>query len=60
MRWASEHRIAVVPRGAGSGLSGGSSAVDGGIVLSTERMREITVDPSLASRSPSPACSTPR
>ena len=26
-------------------MSGGSSAVDGGIVPSTERMREITVDP---------------
>ncbi|WP_305094540.1 FAD-binding oxidoreductase [Prescottella sp. R16] len=45
MRWASEHRVPVVPRGAGSGLSGGSSAVDGGIVLSTERMRAITIDP---------------
>ncbi|SDE23269.1 FAD-binding oxidoreductase [Rhodococcus tukisamuensis] len=45
MRWASKHRVPVVPRGAGSGLSGGSSAVDGGLVLSTERMREITVDP---------------
>ncbi|RVW02686.1 FAD-binding oxidoreductase [Rhodococcus xishaensis] len=45
MRWASQHRVPVVPRGAGSGLSGGSSAVDGGIVLSTERMRAITVDP---------------
>ena len=28
----------MVPRGAGTGLSGGSSAVDGGIVLSLERM----------------------
>ncbi|MGO4203968.1 FAD-binding oxidoreductase, partial [Rhodococcus sp. TAF43] len=45
MRWASAHRVPVVPRGAGSGLSGGSSAVDRGIVLSTEQMREITVDP---------------
>ena len=45
LRWASAHRIPVVPRGAGSGLSGGASALDGGIVLSTERMREITVDP---------------
>jgi glycolate oxidase len=35
----------VVPRGAGSGLSGGATAVDQGIVLSTERMRDITVDP---------------
>ncbi|MFC4605811.1 FAD-binding oxidoreductase [Rhodococcus kronopolitis] len=45
MRWATAHHVPVVPRGAGSGLSGGSSAVDGGIVLSTERMREISVDP---------------
>ena len=35
----------VVPRGAGTGLSGGATAVDGGIVLSTEQMRDITVDP---------------
>lgn len=34
----------IVPRGAGSGLSGGSSAVDGGIVLSLERMRRIEID----------------
>ena len=44
MRWASEHGVPVVPRGAGSGLSGGSSAVDGGIVLSLERMRAIEID----------------
>ena len=35
----------VVPRGAGTGLSGGATALDGGIVLSTEKMRDITVDP---------------
>ncbi|MBX6387559.1 MAG: FAD-binding protein [Frankia sp.] len=45
LRWASRHRVPVVPRGAGTGLSGGSTAVDGGIVLSTERMRDIRVDP---------------
>ncbi|MEO8889669.1 MAG: FAD-linked oxidase C-terminal domain-containing protein [Jatrophihabitantaceae bacterium] len=45
LRWASAHGVAVVPRGAGSGLSGGATAVDGGLVLSTERMRSITVDP---------------
>ena len=42
--WASRHGVPVVPRGAGSGLSGGSSAVDGCIVLSLERMRQVTVD----------------
>jgi glycolate oxidase len=45
LRWASAHAVPVVPRGAGSGLSGGSTAVDGCIVLSTERMRDITIDP---------------
>jgi glycolate oxidase len=44
VRWAAEHRVPVVPRGAGSGLSGGSSAVDGGIVLSMERMRAVEID----------------
>jgi glycolate oxidase len=44
MRWASAHRVPVVPRGAGSGLSGGATAVDDGIVLSTEKMRDITID----------------
>ncbi|MFM9035129.1 MAG: FAD-binding oxidoreductase, partial [Mycobacterium sp.] len=45
LRWASAHRVPVVTRGMGTGLSGGATAVDGGIVLSTEKMREITVDP---------------
>ncbi len=45
LRWATAYQIAVVPRGMGTGLSGGATAVDGGIVLSTERMRDITVDP---------------
>ena len=44
IRWAAQHRVAVVPRGAGSGLSGGSSAVAGGIVLSLERMRSTEID----------------
>ena len=45
LRWATANRVPVVPRGAGSGLSGGATALDGGIVLSTEKMREISVDP---------------
>lgn len=45
LRWAHARGVPVVPRGAGSGLSGGATAVDGGLVLTTERMREITVDP---------------
>src|SRR5262249_43801652 len=44
LRWATSHKIAVVPRGMGTGLSGGASALEGGIVLSTEKMRDISVD----------------
>ncbi|MEU6563233.1 FAD-binding oxidoreductase [Nocardia nova] len=45
VRWAHEHRVPIVPRGAGTGLSGGATAQDGALLLSTERMRAITVDP---------------
>jgi glycolate oxidase len=45
LRWATANRVPVVTRGAGSGLSGGATALDNGIVLSTEKMRNITVDP---------------
>ncbi|RBP66165.1 glycolate oxidase [Brevibacterium sanguinis] len=45
LRFASATRTPVVPRGAGTSLSGGSTAVDGAITLSLEQMREITVDP---------------
>lgn len=41
MRIAHQHRIPVVPRGAGSGLTGGSHAIDGGIVVCVERMRSV-------------------
>ncbi|MBI2244989.1 MAG: FAD-binding protein [Nocardioides sp.] len=44
VQWGAEHRVPVVPRGAGSGLSGGSTAVDGGLVLSLERMRAVEID----------------
>ncbi len=44
VRWAAAHRVPVVPRGAGSGLSGGSTAVEGGLVVSLERMRAIEID----------------
>jgi glycolate oxidase len=45
LRVASRLRVPVVTRGLGTGLSGGASAVDGGIVLSTEAMRDLEVDP---------------
>src|SRR5690606_18219583 len=37
-------QIAVVPRGAGTGLSGGSSGISGAIVLSMERMTGVEID----------------
>jgi glycolate oxidase len=45
LRIATRFGIPVVTRGAGTGLSGGSAAIDGCITLSTERMRAISVDP---------------
>ncbi|MBU1919208.1 FAD-binding protein, partial [bacterium] len=41
VRLASEHRIPIVPRGGGTGLSGGALATHGGICLSLERMNRI-------------------
>ncbi|GAA3142306.1 FAD-linked oxidase C-terminal domain-containing protein [Nonomuraea roseoviolacea subsp. carminata] len=41
MRWASEHRVPVVPRGAGTGLAGAATATDGSLVLSLARMTAI-------------------
>jgi glycolate oxidase len=40
-RWATRHRIPLVPRGAGTGLSGGANACDGCVVVSFERMARI-------------------
>ena len=45
VRFAATHGIPVVPRGAGSGLSGGATAQHGCLVVSTERMTAIEVDP---------------
>ncbi len=45
VRVADRLGVGVVPRGAGTGLSGGSSAVDGCITLSVEAMRDVRVDP---------------
>ena len=41
MRLATEHRVPVVPRGAGSGLSGGSAGVEGALTLVLNRMNRI-------------------
>ncbi|MEV0663954.1 FAD-binding oxidoreductase [Actinomadura luteofluorescens] len=41
MAWAQEERVPVVPRGAGTGLAGGATAVDGCVVLSLAAMTAI-------------------
>jgi glycolate oxidase len=38
---ANQHRVPVVARGAGTGLAGGATPVENGIVLSLERMKRI-------------------
>ena len=45
VRFAAAQGLSVVTRGAGSGLSGGATALDGCLLISTERMRDIEVDP---------------
>jgi FAD/FMN-containing dehydrogenase len=57
-RWASEHRVGLVPSGGRTGLSGGAVAANGELVVSFERMnrvlafdpvdRTLTVQPGLA------------
>ncbi|HSS95062.1 MAG TPA: FAD-linked oxidase C-terminal domain-containing protein [Candidatus Dormibacteraeota bacterium] len=43
---AAKHRIPIVPRGAGTGLSGGAVTIRGGIALQVTRMRRILeIDP---------------
>jgi glycolate oxidase subunit GlcD len=41
VRIANEYRIPFLPRGAGTGLSGGALAVEGGIVIEMQRMNRI-------------------
>src|SRR5258705_10270994 len=38
---AAKHRIPIVPRGAGTGLSGGAVTIKGGLALQVTRMRKI-------------------
>ena len=45
VRYAGAHALPLVPRGAGSGLSGGASAVDGCLVVSMAEMTDYEIDP---------------
>jgi glycolate oxidase subunit GlcD len=48
VEWCYRHEVAIVPRGGGSGYAGGAVPVDGGVVLSLERLdRVLEFDPGL-------------
>ncbi len=41
MKYCNENNIAVTPRGAGTGLCGGCVPIEGGIIISTEKMKRV-------------------
>jgi glycolate oxidase len=41
LRWCNEHEVKVVPRGAGTSLSGGALPVEDGVLLGLSRLRRI-------------------
>ncbi|HLO36595.1 MAG TPA: FAD-binding protein, partial [Candidatus Deferrimicrobium sp.] len=41
VRLAAEQRVPVVPRGAGSGLSGGAAGIEGGLTIALTRMNRV-------------------
>lgn len=41
VKLCNKHSIPITPRGGGSGVSGGASPINGGLVLSTERLNKI-------------------
>jgi glycolate oxidase len=41
VRLAADHRVPLVPRGAGTSLSGGAIAIDGGLTISLMRMNRV-------------------
>ena len=43
MKYAHEHKVPVIPRGAGTGYTGGSLPIKGGIVVSFEQMTEVVL-----------------
>ena len=54
VRIANEHEVAVVPRGSGTGLAGGTVPVLGGVVIALTRMNRILeLDPATGSPSSS-------
>ncbi len=46
--WCYEHDVPVIPRGGGTGFAGGAVPLDGGVVLSLERLNQLRhLDPGL-------------
>jgi glycolate oxidase subunit GlcD len=46
--WCYDHDVPIVPRGGGTGFTGGAVPLDGGVVLSLERLKNIRkLDPGL-------------
>ena len=41
LAWATRHEVPVTPRGSGTGLSGGATPVNGGLVICFDQMREV-------------------
>jgi glycolate oxidase len=41
LKLAAEHRIPIVPRGAGSGLSGGAAGIEGGLTIALTKMDAV-------------------
>jgi glycolate oxidase subunit GlcD len=48
VRWCYEHDVPLIPRGGGTGFTGGAVPLDGGVVLSLERLNKLRhLDPGL-------------
>ena len=48
LRWCYERDVAIIPRGGGTGFAGGAVPLEGGVVVSLERLRGVRqLDPGL-------------
>ena len=48
VRWCDAHDVAMIPRGGGTGLAGGAVPLDGGVVISLERLTgPVALEPEL-------------
>ena len=57
--WCYRNDVAIVPRGGGTGVSGGAVPIDGGVVCSLERLRRVReLDPGLWRMLPEAGVST--